>query len=68
MIKIRKGNDEKVVTYGLFEELYSGMGYEIVGEKTQSKPQENKEPSYNSSTQTFNKDKDEKDSKVKDSK
>lgn len=32
MIKIRKDNVEKLVTRGLYEELFEAMGYEIVNE------------------------------------
>lgn len=37
MIKIRKGNIEKIVTKGLYEELYENMGYEVVDSKKQAK-------------------------------
>ena len=37
MIKIRKGNIEKIVTKGLYEELYESMGYEVVDSKKQAK-------------------------------
>ena len=33
MIKIQKDNDIKVVTKGAFDNLYSDMGYRIVGDK-----------------------------------
>ena len=37
MIKITNGNDTKIVTKGMFENLYSGMGYKIVGDKKELK-------------------------------
>lgn len=44
MIKIRKDQDEKIVTLGMFEDLYEGMGYTIVGGKSSNKPAEQSIP------------------------
>lgn len=38
MIKITNGTDVKVVTKGMFDSLYSYMGYRPVGQKVESKP------------------------------
>lgn len=37
MIKITNGTDVKVVTKGMFDSLYSGMGYRPVVNKNESK-------------------------------
>lgn len=38
MLKIKKDNVEKIVPSGLYEDLYKGMGYEVVGgNKVESK-------------------------------
>lgn len=38
MLKIKKDNVEKIVTAGAYEDLYKGMGYEIVsGKQVESK-------------------------------
>ena len=38
MIKITNGTDERVCTKGLFDSLYSYMGYKPVDNKNESKP------------------------------
>ena len=43
MIKITNGSVERVVTKGAFENLYSKMGFSIVGEKVISKPEVTKD-------------------------
>ncbi len=37
MLKIRKDGVEKIVTSGVFENLFKDMGYEIVNEKSVEK-------------------------------
>lgn len=40
MLKIRKDNNEMSVTSGAFENLYKGMGYEIVEETKKATTEE----------------------------
>ena len=40
MLKIRKDGVEKIVTSGAFEDLYKGLGYEIVPETSAKKVEE----------------------------
>lgn len=48
MIKIIKDDDEKIVTFGAYENMYKDMGYEIINDnKSKVKTEniiENKEP------------------------
>lgn len=37
MIKIKKDNDEKLVTRGVYENVFKRLGYELVDEKTKAK-------------------------------
>lgn len=46
MIRIRKDNNEKVVTKGAYENLYKSLGYDIINENRQTFEKEVEKEEY----------------------